>query len=146
MKSDKITYRALIFDDDETIRKILWMFFDDRGYEVFTFPHPKSCDLVDLKTCLCPVSHACADLILTDLNMPFMKGLDFIEHQKSKGCKVSNLALMSGDLTEEVSERAGILGIKLFEKPFSVKELEEWVEAGEKNIPENRSLYDWNID
>ena len=122
------------------------MFFDYRGYEIFTFPHPKSCDLVDIKTCSCPVSHACADLIITDLNMPFMKGLDFIEHQIEKGCKVKNLALMSGDISKEVSERAQMLGVKLFEKPFTINELEEWAEASERKIPEDRSLYEWNID
>ena len=146
MRDNKITYRALIFDDDEVIRKILWMFFDNRGYEVFTFPHPKSCDLVDLKACLCPVSHACADLIITDLNMPFMQGLDFIEQQKNKGCKVRNLMLMSGDITEEVRERAEMLGIKVLEKPFTIRELEAWVKAAEKNIPEDRNLYDWNVE
>ena len=142
----KLTYRVLIFDDDETIRRILWGFFDDRRYEVFTFPHPKSCDLVDIKTCSCPVTYACADIILTDLNMPFIKGMDFLENQKKKGCKVRNMALMSGDLDKEISDRAKRLGIKLFEKPFGLKELEEWVEMAEKQIPEERHLYDWNIE
>ena len=122
------------------------MFFDDRGYEVFTFPHPKSCGLVDIKTCSCPVSYACADLILTDLNMPFMKGLDFLEHQIKKGCRVRHMALMSGDIDAEVTERAKNLGIMIFEKPFTTKDLEDWIEIAEKDIPEQRRLFNWNID
>ena len=141
---NKMTFRVLIFDDDEIIRKILWEFFDDRGYEVFTFPHPRSCDLVDIKTCTCPVSFACADMILTDLNMPFMPGLDFLENQIKKGCKVRHMALMTGDNDKKVSDHARSLGIKFFSKPFSIQEIEEWVEMAEKDIPEGRSLYNWN--
>ena len=39
-KGSNIDYRALIFDDNQEIRRLLWTVFDMRGYEVFTFPHP----------------------------------------------------------------------------------------------------------
>lgn len=141
--NDNRFYRILIFDDDKVIRKILWEYFDSLDYEVFTFPHPKSCALCDIYSCHCPAMEACSDIILTDLNMPFVKGLDFLEQQIKKGCKVKHLALMSGDLTEDDSERAKTLGIKLFEKPFRFTELYDWVEIVQKEIPENRRLTDW---
>ena len=142
---NELTYRVLVFDDDEVIRKILWMFFDDRGYEIFTFPHPKSCDLANIKSCECPVSYACTDIILTDLNMPFMKGLDFLDLQLQKGCKVKHMALMSGDIDNEARERAKKLGIKVFEKPFSIGVIKDWIETAEKDIPQKRRLYDWDM-
>ena len=139
------SYRVLIFDDDNMIRKILWEYFDRRQYEVFTFPHPKSCALCDINSCNCPTHEACADIMISDLNMPFVKGLDFLEQQIKKGCKVSAPALMSGDFLAADAERAKSLGIKLFEKPFKLNELDVWVKNVEKQIPESRLLADWDF-
>jgi len=140
---DKRSYRILIFDDDNVIRKLLWEYFDSLKYEVFTFPNPRSCALCDIHSCICPGKAACSDMILTDLNMPFVKGLDFLEQQIKKGCKVKHFALMSGDLTEDDLDRAKALGVKLFEKPFTFKALSDWVKIVEQEIPENRRLTDW---
>ena len=140
------SYRVLIFDDDELMRKLLWEYFDSRKYVVFTFPHPKSCALFDVQSCACPSHQACADIIISDLNMPFMKGLDFLEQQIKKGCKVTHLALMSGDLTNSDSDRAKSLGIKLFNKPFSITEIDEWVEIVEAEVPPDRVLNDLYLD
>ncbi len=85
------TYRVLIFDDDESVRSMLWQFFDNRGYEVFTFPHPKACPLCDIESCECPLDETCSDIILTDLEMPNMQGIVFLENQLSKGCKCEHL-------------------------------------------------------
>ena len=138
-------YRVLVFDDDGIIRKVLWEYFDSRKYEVFTFPHPKSCALCDINSCNCPTQETCADIIISDLNMPFIKGLDFLEQQIKKGCKCRNLALMSGNLAEAESDRAKTLEIKLFEKPFGLDELDDWVKIVENEIPENRVLTDWDF-
>ncbi len=35
--------RAIIFEDEAVIRFALWKFFDDRGYEIFTFPERIPC-------------------------------------------------------------------------------------------------------
>jgi DNA-binding NtrC family response regulator len=141
----KRTFRVLIFDDEDNIRKLLWEYFDSRKYEVFTFPHPKSCALCDLQSCNCPTLEACADIIISDLNMPFMKGLDFLELQIKKGCKCKHLALMSGDLTLADSDRAKPLGIKLFKKPFKIREIDEWAKSVEAEIPVDRLLTEWNL-
>jgi len=143
---DNRPYRVLIFDDDDAIRKLLWKYFDSRKYEVFTFPHPKSCALCDLHSCDCPVQEACADVIISDLNMPFMKGLDFLEQQVKKGCKCKHLALISGDLTVADSDRAKPLGIELFKKPFRISEINEWVKIVEEEIPADRILTDWCLE
>lgn len=144
MKKDRF-YRVLIFEDDNRIRKILWEYFDSLNYEVFTFPHPKSCPLCDIHFCNCPTQKACADIIISDFNMPFVKGLDFLEQQIKKGCKVNAYALMSGDLTGVDLERTKKLGVKLFEKPFKLSKLSDWIKNVEKQIPENRVLADWDV-
>lgn len=78
--------------------------------------------------------------------MPFMKGLDFLDQQIKKGCKCRHLALMSGNLTEEDSDRAKPLGIKLFKKPIKIREIDEWVKMVEAGIPTSRRLANWYLE
>jgi len=136
----KITYRVLIFDDDEIIRSLLWVLFDKRGYEIVTFPHPGFCPLCKKTVCPCPIHEACADIILSDLQMPIKTGIDFLEEQLQKGCKCKNMALMSASFTNEAISKAKSLGIKLFRKPFGVEEVVKWLEKVEKNIDGERKL------
>ncbi|MFZ2631808.1 MAG: response regulator, partial [Desulfosalsimonadaceae bacterium] len=88
-----MTFRALIFDDEPAIRELLWSLFDSRGYEVFTFPNPATCPMCETEICPCPLTEACADVILSDVNMPVKNGVDFLEEQIGKGCKCKSLAL-----------------------------------------------------
>jgi DNA-binding NtrC family response regulator len=142
---ENITYRILIFDDDSSIRDLLWNYFDHRGYEVFTFPHPRSCPICELHECMCPLDAACADLIISDLNMPYVRGLDFLAQQISKGCKVRNLALMTGELQAADREQAERLGVRVFEKPFRLADIEKWAEEAEAAIPRSRKLSNWYL-
>jgi len=137
-----VSYRALIFDDDKEIRQILRSFFDTKGYEVFTFPHPAACPLSEEKVCPCPKGQVCSDIILSDLNMPFQKGLDFIDEQIKKGCKCKHIGLMSGYLTDEDVSKANLLGIKIFKKPFDLSELINWHDQAKKDIDPKRKLSD----
>ena len=143
--NQNIKYRILIFDDEESIRDVLWRYFNHRGYEVFTFPHARACPISELHECICPVYEVCADLIISDLNMPFVRGLDFLEQQISKGCKVKNLALMSGELQESDSERADKLGIRIFLKPFRLADIGKWAAEAGAAISSNRKLFDWHL-
>ena len=139
------TYRVLIFDDDEAIRSLLWKYFDKRGYEVFTFPNPKACPLSDTESCECPNNEGCSDIILTDLEMPNLKGILFLENQIEKGCRCDHLALMSGYLSDSDIQRAQEKGIKVFRKPFSIREIDKWVSEVEKVISPARRLTDWYL-
>ena len=137
--------RVLIFDDQEEIRQALWSLFDIRKYEIFTFPHPEACPLSTEKVCPCPKEQACSDIILTDLNMPFKKGSDFIEEQIKKGCKCKHIALMSGDFTDEDISKSKLLGIKIFKKPFQLSEIINWLNQIERDIDPKRKLSNWFI-
>lgn len=131
-----MNYRVLIFDDQQEIRQLLWSLFDNRGYEVFTFPNPALCPLSDALHCPCPIEHACSDVIISDVNMPFKNGLDFIEEQIKKGCRCKNIALMSGAFTNGHITKAKSLGLTIFKKPFQLSDLNNWMD------PE-RKLSDW---
>ena len=138
-----MTYRALIFDDEEEIRQILCLMFDSRGYEVFTFPHPETCPLSQEEQCPCPLQEACTDVILSDVNMPIKNGIDFLQEQIKKGCKCKHFALMSGTFTDEDLYKAKSLGIKIFKKPFKLEQVMDWLDQIEKDIDPKRKLSDW---
>jgi len=138
-----VSYRALVFDDDQEIRQELWSFFAMKGYEVFTFPHPASCPLSEEKVCPCSNGQACSDIILSDLSMPIKDGLSFLEEQIKKGCKCKHIGLMSGYFIDEYVSKANLLGLKIFKKPFHLSELTSWLEQVESEIDPNRKLLDW---
>lgn len=136
-------YRAVILDDNSTIRKVLRSFFDSLGYEVFTFPDLGLCPLHVIHTCPCPPSARCADLIVSDLRMLDGSGVDFLEQLVRKGCRHPPLALMSGDFSGEDLARASRLGCMLFKKPLDMVQFATWVKEAEGLIPSTRALHDW---
>lgn len=139
-------YRVLVFDDDRDIRQILRAFFDRRGYEVFTFRNTTLCHLSEKECCSCPEDQTCTDIIVTDVNMPFRSGLEFIEEQIRKGCRCKHLAVMSGEFTEAHFAQAKSLGLKIFKKPFNLADMTKWLDRIEKEIGPNRKLVDWPQD
>lgn len=67
--------RILIVDDDESLRELLRMHLAAAGYEVSTAPDGISAGYLVLKN---P-----PDLIVSDVNMPFMDGFEFVAALKS---------------------------------------------------------------
>ena len=138
--------RALIFEDHEMVRSMMTSFLEDRGYEVFAFPEAESCPLYLSKECPCPLEYVCADLIITDIDMPGINGLDFIENQLKYGCKVKNIAVMSGTWTGARTKQAKKLGVHTFQKPWDMEEFCNWLDSCERNIDPERKLSDWFKD
>ncbi|MCX6641340.1 MAG: response regulator [bacterium] len=127
-------YRASVFDDDEAIREIVVEILKQRGYEVQDYAAVSTCPLYLEANCGCPVGVACNDVIISDVHMPGLTGLEFIEHQKKNGCKVKHIALMSGAWTEESRQQAENLGCEVFTKPFRVQELVNWLKRCERKL------------
>lgn len=136
-------HRAIILDDNSSIRKTLRAFFDGRGYEVFTFPDPELCPLNVVHECPCPPATSCADIIVSDLKMANVNGIDFLEQLIQKGCRQCHFALMSGYFSESVYARAERLNCRLFRKPLDLGQLTAWVEEVERSIPKERQLFEW---
>jgi DNA-binding response OmpR family regulator len=135
--------RAVIFDDEPLFRRALWIFFDQRNYEVLTFPEPGVCPLHVHQQCPCPEGTLCSDLVISDVNMFGKNGIDYIEELMKKGCRQQHLALMSGGFSDVDRERAAKLGCALFDKPLDMDALMAWVESVEKAISPERKLFDW---
>jgi CheY-like chemotaxis protein len=136
-------FRVILLDDNEAIRSVLSKILADRGYEVLAFHNPAICPLQMVPECQCNENETCTDIIVSDLDMPNMTGLGFIENQMKKNCKCQHVVLMSGNWTEQDLLRAHELGCKTLEKPFPFEEFYEWLDEVEKSIEPTRELRNW---
>jgi len=130
----KMAIKILVFDDDELIRMTLTNFLKQEGYEVTSFNQPDHCPLYYSDSCTCHKEEACADVIITDLNMPGTSGINFIEKQLRQGCKVKKIAVMSGDWGDSGLVRAKELGCMVFKKPFSIMDMKKWLDGVRKEL------------
>ena len=142
MKS-AVTYRILLLEDNSSILRLLTELFQDRGYEVLGFSNPAICPLQMTPECRCGDNQRCTDIIVSDLQMPAMTGLTFIENQRKKNCKCQHVALISAHWTEEDLALAQHLKCKTFTKPFFFQELDEWLDQVESSIEQTRELRNW---
>lgn len=120
--------RILIYEDNDILLSTLKYVFSERGYEVFAFSEPKMCQAFDSVDLTCPADFACADVIISDVNMPTKNGLDLIKERQQKGCKIKYQALMSADWTDSDLKSAHELGYYIFHKPFELKEMLKWLD------------------
>ncbi|RMF92744.1 MAG: response regulator [Candidatus Schekmanbacteria bacterium] len=135
--------RAVVFDDDPEIRNLLTKILELRGYEVLAFAEHRSCTLYENPSCYCKYKEACADVIITDLCMPVSTGIEFVRNQRKKGCKVKNIAIMSGDWTDSDVKKAKKYKCHIFYKPFGIEEINKWLDLCESRIDPQRRLYSW---
>ena len=117
-----------------------------RGYEVFTFSDSVMCQEYNSNYQRCLEDHACADIIISDVNLPTKTGLDLIKERQQKGCKVKFQALMSGEWTDDKLKEAQDLGCHIFCKPFDINEMFQWIDGCIKKINPERNLSDLLIE
>ena len=138
MTSDKavseMKLRIVVIDDEECIRDSLKWHLSDLGHEVIVSEEPLQCDVILGHDC--SQEQSCADVLITDNNMPGMKGLDLIELMQQKGCRRGTefKAIISGAFSKDDLARAARIGCKIIWKPFSFDELEEWIEEVKRKI------------
>jgi DNA-binding response OmpR family regulator len=134
--------RILLFEDEYSIRRPLCVFLRARGYEVLDFPSPMTCTLVTEQKCTCSRERACADLVITDMKMPGMTGLELIRMMAEKGCHASSREkiVISSGLTPEQAVELRTLGCHFLPKPFQVEELLALIQVCEQHIPPDREL------
>ena len=135
--------RILLLEDTEAIRNSMAKILAQRGYEVYSFSNPMICPLQIMPDCRCDGNQTCADIIVSDMDMPCMTGLNFIENQKAKNCKCPHVVLMSSLWKAENLSRAHELGCKILTKPFPIQEFIEWIDEVERTIDPTRELFCW---
>jgi len=134
-----------VFDDSEFIQRFFKSLLEKRGYEVLIFSDPDVCPLQHEHDCHCDSNHVCADIIISDIKMPKVSGLQFVDGQKEKGCKIKNIAFMSGPWSKSDLKYAQELGCKVFHYPYTFEEINDWLDECEKNISPGRLLSNWFI-
>ena len=133
-------YRTVLCEDNENVREIFNYILQERGHEVFSYKDAGDCPLNSLIECICNLANPCTDIILSDVSMPLVNGLKFVENLKKKGCKVKNIALVSGYWKDSNISRAKKIGCTVFHKPLKPGVLIEWLKVCEKNIDPKRVL------
>lgn len=121
--------KVLILDDEECIRNSIKIHLSHLGHLVETAANPLECRCVQSGRCLEDGPHA--DVIIADQCMPHMTGLEFIAGRAGRGCQghKQHLAIMSANLSDAEILHANELGCRVFIKPFSLDELEQWLQS-----------------
>jgi two-component system chemotaxis response regulator CheY len=109
--------KVLIVDDSTTVRKALETTLTDAGYAVTEADNGQNA--LEL------AGHSQFDLLITDLNMPKMDGMDFVrEFRKLEGCRFTPAIMLtteSNTLKKIESFEIGVSG--WLNKPFQPEQV-----------------------
>ena len=106
---------VLVIDDEEGARDMVKSFLEDREYKVVTTPSGKEGIGI--------IQEGNTGLVLLDMRMPEMNGLDVLTELKNKSIS-ANVYLMTAVDEGEEFEKARTLGIKgIVKKPVDMPEL-----------------------
>lgn len=122
--SERTRKRILVIDDDAEIRSILADAFTRSGYAVVAAPNGKA-GLEEFR-------QAPSDVVLTDILMPEMDGLETVRELRRVRPEVKIIALSGGgrygNFTNlDVAQQLGASGV--FQKPVSIQALLDFVEG-----------------
>jgi CheY-like chemotaxis protein len=132
--------RAIIFDDDALVRGVVSQICRRRGYDVVEFEDGNSfCE--NIPDCPCDNKKRCADVLISDIKMPGVTGVQLLDKLFKRQCAVPYMGLMSGYWTPETLEYATEKGFRVFRKPVGIWEIDKWlIECEEGLSAENRKL------
>ena len=108
--------RILVIDDDESIRFLLRAVLEFQGYDVIEAEN-------GYEGLLCYQAEP-ADLVIIDMQMPVMDGLELLMELQRTFPRVKVIAISGGRRTLEVAKA---FTPHTFEKPFSLEEVVDTV-------------------
>ncbi len=116
--ADRIIENILLIDDESSVLFALKLLLGALGYKVTDFSDPEAA-VASLK------ENTSIDLILCDLRMPKMTGLQVLEHTSQDYAEIPFI-LMSAHAGSDEVRKAYALGAKGFlAKPFTPDQLKE---------------------
>jgi CheY-like chemotaxis protein len=111
-------YRVLVADDEPSIREAAGAILGSQGYEVLT--------VADGLEALHALGGSLPDVIISDLNMPRMSGVEFLAIVRKRFPRIATIAMSGEFITRE--NPSGILADAFLQKGrYTVKELFEEV-------------------
>lgn len=113
--------KVLVVDDDESIRDLCALVLCTAGYRVET--------AVNGADGLEKIKSSAFDLVLTDLNMPELSGLELYHAALGQEREGLRFLFMTGAASEEQIDCLSSLGLKLLEKPFRISGLLDAVDS-----------------
>lgn len=136
--------RVMVLDDDDCVRHVVTQMLRRRNCDVIAFSDARSCCAHANSACDCPCQNdgICADVLITDIKMPGLDGLDYLDVLTRHGCQIPFRAVMSAFWTAESLDRARHHGCRIFVKPVGVFEIDRWLETIECVIDYDRPVVD----
>jgi DNA-binding NtrC family response regulator len=120
--------KVLVVEDDPDIRKILQLFLSDKGFHAKVAEHPaRALELLAEE----PV-----DLILSDVRMPGMSGLELLRQLKERDPEIQLVLMTAYSAVEDAVEAIKLGAADYVEKPIDFRRLERVIAA----VLEKRSL------
>jgi two-component system response regulator (stage 0 sporulation protein F) len=113
--------KLLIVDDQNGIRILLTEVFSSEGYETYQASNGK--------LALEIVRNVSPDLVLLDMKIPGMDGLDILKHIKSIDTSIKVIMMTAYGELDMIKETTDLGAIMHFTKPFDIDELRQAVNS-----------------
>ncbi|SFL92637.1 two-component system, response regulator, stage 0 sporulation protein F [Paenibacillus sp. 1_12] len=113
--------KLLIVDDQNGIRILLTEVFSTEGYQTYQASNGK--------LALEIVRSASPDLVLLDMKIPGMDGLDILKHIKSIDASIKVIMMTAYGELDMIKEATDLGAIMHFTKPFDIDELRQAVNS-----------------
>ena len=115
-----------ILDDEPIVGDRLRPELEDDGYEVEVF--------TDSASAVRRVAETCFDIVITDLKMQGVDGMEFLDKVKER-CPHSQVIMITGYATIETARESFVRGAYDFiAKPFRIGEIREVVKKARRRI------------
>ena len=126
--------QIVLVDDDPLVLITLSGLFRRKGHTVLTYNSPLECPIYKSAHGSCFPESKCPDIIISDIDMPDVNGLEFIESLFAKGCKCKHIAMLSGKgISDSDMKRMVEHGVRYFTKPLDYVEFEMWLMLRARN-------------
>ena len=129
MSDETSKYRVLIVDDEESMRDFLSIMLHREGYQVDT--------AVDGAQAVVHLRDHSYDLVISDIKMPRMTGLELLAHIKDRTPETVVLMVTAFSSTDEAANQVN--------RPYATNKISRWIKSGDPLCPLRHTFY-WGVE